>query len=396
MKKAIAYILCLVLLFGCAHAEELIPFNAYVQQNFDEADVQSENAPEAQAPGVRLGMQLLSMMHVSGENTLLSPQSLAMALGMAAEGARGETLDELLAALEVESLDAIVAQPIDELKSANALFSAPGIRLNTEYLNRLQEGYAAEGFMMDAAVVEKVNDWVKENTDGLIEQLLQEAPGKEIGLMLVNALAMDARWAAPFSPSATETELFHALSGDIEVQMMHQTAMFDYAEEDGMQVVRLPYMDSSLEMWIVLPAQGGMFPLLERLAEEGTGWLMQDAQMREVALGLPRMDISADASLSRALQLLGVEAAFGMEADFSGISDTPLCIDQVLQKVRVQVDEDGTKAAAATMLMMKAMAAFHEVPPVEMVVNRPFVFVISDRETGAVCFAGAVENPAEN
>lgn len=370
MKKILAIVMMLALLMGGAIAEA--------------------------APGEKLGMELLSMLHVRGENTILSPLSLTFALGMAAEGAQGATLDEILAALGVQDASEISAGSIEGLKDANAAFVSPYLSLKPEYVEKLNERYGAEWFGMDGDVVAKVNDWVKDHTDGLIEELLAQAPDAETAMILVNALAMDADWAAPFSPESTAEESFHAPGGDVPVQMMHQTEFFDYAEKDGMQIVRLPYSTGNLEMWIALPPEGGMDQLLEILANEGMLYLQSDAQRREVILSLPKMDISDDNTLADALKLLGVGAAFSGSADFSGASDTPLCVDEILQKVRVQVDEQGTKAAAATALMVKFTSLMRPQEPVEMIVDRPFTFVISDSETGNVCFAGIVENPAKN
>ena len=379
MKRIIVFIMMLALLTGGALAEAApgSPMEAY-------------GAP---APGEKLGLDLLSMLHVSGENTILSPRSLALALGMATEGAKGNTLDEILAVLGVQDAAEISAEGIEGVMDANAVFAAPGLKLKPEYVERLNERYGAEWFEMDGDVAAKVNAWVEQHTDGLIEELLGEAPAADTGMILVNALAMDAEWAMPFMPDATTQEAFHAPGGDVNVQMMHQKEYFDYAEKDGMQIIRLPYRTGSLEMWLALPPEGGMFQLLEILANDGMFYLKSDAEQREVILSLPRFDISDGNTLSDALKLLGVEAAFADAADFSGISDTPLCIDEILQKVRVQVDEQGTKAAAATALMMKALGTMPVEEPVEMNVNRPFVFMVADAETGSVCFAGAVENP---
>lgn len=379
MKKIFAMMLALALLMCGALAEPMpgSPLEAY-------------GAP---APGEKLGMELLSMLHVSGENTLISPRSLALALGMAAEGAQGETLDEILSALGVEDVSGISSGSIEGLKDANAAFVAPGLSLKAEYMEKLNERYGAEWFDMDGDVVAKVNEWVKEHTDELIEELLTQAPAADTGMILVNALAMDADWASPFMPEATSEDVFHAPDGDVRVQMMHQKEYFDYAEKDGMQIIRLPYSSGNLEMWIALPPEGGMAQLLEILANEGMFYLESDAQNREVILSLPKMDVSDDNTLAEALKLLGVETAFADDADFSGISDTPLCVDEILQKVRVQLDEQGTKAAAATALVMKAMSMRPEEEPVEMNVNRPFAFVITDGSSGSVCFAGAIENP---
>lgn len=384
MKKILMILLCLALMTGAASAQ------------MEAAPGSPREAYGKMAAGEKLGMDLLSMLHVSGENTVLSPQSLALALGMAAEGAMGDTLKEILDALGVEEVSEITSGLPEGLKSANAIFTAPGLDLKQDYMDRLNDNYQAERFEIDADVVENVNAWVRENTGGLIERMLSEAPAADVAALLINAVAMDAEWAAPFAPEATYEDMFHAAGGDVTVEMMHQTARFDYAEKDGMQIVRLPYEDGSMEMWIALPPEGGMFQLLEILANDGMFYLKSDAEMREVILSLPKADVSDERSLAEALKLLGVEAAFGADADFSGVSDLPLCIDDILQKARIQIDEQGTKAAAATMVMMRLMSAPPEEEPVVMDVNRPFVFVISDSETGAVCFAGAVENPVKN
>ena len=382
MKKILAFMMLLALLVSGALAEAApgSPMEAYGKP----------------APGEQLGMDLLSMLHVSGENTILSPQSLALALGMAAEGAGGETLDEILAALGVENVKEISEGSIEGLKAANAAFTAPDLPLKPEYAEALNERYGAEWFSLDGDVVEKVNAWVQQHTDNLIEELLSEKPTDDTGMILVNALAMDVDWASPFSPVSTTEQSFHAPEGDVLVQMMYQQEFFDYAEKDGMQIVRLPYQSGNLEMWIALPPEGGMAQLLEILANEGMFYLKSDAAPAEVQLFLPKFDISDDNTLSDALKLLGVETAFGNAADFSGMSDVSLCVDEILQKVRVQVDEQGTKAAAVTALAMACMAMRPAQQPVEMNVNRPFVFVVSDAETGSVCFAGAVENPVLN
>ena len=381
MKKILIYLLCAVLICGGALAE---------------AAPGSSMEDYAFAPGEILGFELLNALYTGGENRVISPQSLVLALGMAAEGARGDTLAEILDVLGVERVQDISAQLPEGIQSANAVFTVPELELKPEYIERLNEAYGAEWFGIDGEIVEKVNAWTREKTNGLIERLLSEAPSPEIGMMLINALAMDAQWTSPFAAEATNEESFHAPDGDVTVQMMHQTEFFYYAEKDGVQIVRLPYAAGDLEMWIAMPEGGGIPALLETLANEGMFYLKSDAQVREVILGLPKMDISGENTLSEILKLLGVETAFSDHADFSGISDMPLCIDEILQKVRVQVDEQGTKAAAATMILMKYAALMLPQEPVEMNVNRPFAFVISDAETGSVCFAGTVENPTKN
>lgn len=384
MKKIIAVFLALMLLAAGALGEG----------GEAAAPVSAEEVRGEPAIGARLGFELLEALYTPGENRVISPASLAAALGMAAEGARGETLAEILSALDAQDAADISGAMPEEIKSANAAFAAPDVALREAYLSRLAEAYAAECFAIDADVVSKVNEWVKEHTDGLIERLLSDAPGADTGLILINAVAMDAKWVLPFDAANNATDVFYAPGGEVEVEMMHQTATFDYVERDGAQFIRLPYDGGSLEMWIALPGEGAsMEELLARLAEGGLEELSAGAERTEVSLSLPKMDVTDENSLADALKALGVEAAFGDAADFSGISDTPLYIGEVLQKARVQLDEEGTRAAAATALIMKCMALQPEGEAVEMNVNRPFAFAIADGARGNVCFAGVIENP---
>ena len=379
MKKILSILLCLVLL-GCAALAE---------------PVAAEAAPAA---GEKLGFELLKELYAGDGNVMLSPVSLSMALGMAAEGAEGETLAAILRALGAEDASALSSVVPEEIKSANAAFVAQGLELKEAYVDRLNEAYGAEWFELDAEVVEKVNAWVAEHTDGLIDRLLSDAPDPQTGLILINAIAMDAKWEKPFEAYNTIEDSFHAPEGDVTVEMMYQQDFFDYVERDGLQIIRLPYADGALSMWIALPGEGvsiGLDGLLDALAEQGMDYLTDGAEEREVDLFLPKLDLTTENSLSDALKALGVEAPFGSDADFSGISEVPLRIDEILQKVRVQLDEEGTKAAAATAAMVACMAMLPEEEPVEVRVDRPFAFVIADGETDSVCFAGVVENPVE-
>lgn len=375
MKKLLMILMCMALL--CAGAL-------------------AETNDAGQTPGSELGMQLLNALYVPGENRVISPLSLAQALGMAAEGAQGETLEALLSALGAAETGEISAELPEGVSSANALFVKPELELKSETLDRLKENYGAQQFELDADVVEKVNDWVEAHTDGLIEDMLSEAPNPQIGMILLNAVAMDAQWAHPFDSAANTTEDFHTVGGEtVQAEMMHQTEYFAYAEEGGAQAVCLPYAQGDLEMWILMPEAGEMAQLTKWLAEEnGLDALRSAAEEKEVALSLPKFDIADENSLSEALKALGLAQAFGADADFSGMSDAPLCLDEIWQKARVQLDEDGTKAAAATAVSVRCMALQNPELPVEMNVDRPFAFLIADAQSGAVCFAGVVENPA--
>lgn len=353
MKKIIAMLACITMLTSCAAAEDV-------------------------------SFALLKQLYIPGGNTVFSPVSLHAALGMAAEGANGVTRDELIALISEASSE--------ELKSANAVFLAPDVALKDAYRAAIDQKYAAESFAIDADIVKNVNAWAEEKTDGMIQNLMQNPP-ENSGLILINAVAMEKDWEKPFKEENTCEEDFYALSGILPVQMMHQTEHFLYCEKDGAQIICLPYKNSNLEMWIVLPAEGGMEAFLETLDAEGLDYFTDDAGMKEVILSLPKMDVTGENKLVAPLKAMGVNAAFGENADFSGISDTAMFIGDVFQKARISMNEKSTKAAAATMVIMVKGMMRQEEPPVEMRVNRPFFFAVRDSETGAVCFCGAIENP---
>lgn len=384
MKKWMSLILSIAMLFvGCS------------------AFAETEEKPEAALVGTQLGFDVLKELGDGSENCIISPVSLAYALAMAAQGAEGETKQEILDVLGVEDLSVLTgltdALTAAGLKLANAAFIAGEMVPNEEYVNALKAQFGAEWFEKSESIVDDINAWVAEHTDGLIEKLLEGELSEDIALVLVNAIAMDAKWAAPFTPDATFEDVFHAPDGDVTVPFMHRKLRAEYAERDGVQLLRLGYADSDLTLLIALPGEDvGMDGVLAGLSEEGLGYFALGEEMVEVQLSMPKLDIEAGCSLKDALQALGVKAAFGEEADFSGIADEPLKIGSVLQKARLLFDEDGTKAAAATAIGVTTMALLPEAEPVEFNMNRPFVAVIADEASGAVAFAGIVANPAGN
>lgn len=357
----------------------------------------------AQAQERHFGFEVLRKVY-SGENQVISPVSLAYALGMAAQGAEGETKQEILGFLGVDDVSELadLQNTLAEkgLKQANAAFLTGGMTPREEYADAIEEVFGAEWFENKGNTAAKINAWVKKHTDGMIEKLVEEMPA-ETALALVNAIAMEAKWMAEFDPNATFDDVFHAPGGDVIVPFMHKTFRADYGECDGVQLLRLQYRNDDYEpagltMLIALPEEGGVEKVLDGLCAEGLDYFSFREDRVKVKLSMPKVDIAADNNLSDVLKALGVEAAFSDRADFSGISEEPLRIGSVLQKARLMMDEEGTKAAAATAVMMEAMAMPMPEETVEFNMNRPFVLAIADEESGAVCFAGVVANPTAN
>ena len=355
-------------------------------------------AETSSAAGSQLGFELLRELNNGSDNRVLSPVSLAYALAMAAEGAKGDTRAELLEALAAEDpstagelTDALEAAG---LKVANAAFATGNVAISEDYIKALAGAFEAEWFEAGDDLAGRINQWVSEHTDGLIDKMLDDEPSDDTALALVNALAMDADWLSPFAPDVTVDGAFHAPDGDVTVPFMHQTLSTRYGERDGVQLLRLGYADSDLELLIALPGEdGSVSDVLDGLCEEGLAYFQFGEEGVEVSLSMPKTDISDANSLVDALKALGIEAPFGDSADFSGISEEGgLYISQILQKARLIFDEEGTQAAASTVVSV-ATSAYNPDLPVEFNMNRPFVAVIADAATGAVCFAAVVNNP---
>lgn len=355
----------------------------------------------AEAPGNQLGFDVLRALTDGTKNQVFSPVSLAYALGMALEGADGATEDEIEKALGTDDLDDWIEKNGSKLtaaglKLANAAFITGEIQPDADYIEDLKKDFGAEWFEMSGDMADKINQWTKEHTDGLIEKLIDGELDPLSQLVLVNDVAMDAKWSSPFSADETADGIFHAPDGDVTASMMHQTLYADYAETDEAQILRLTYSDSGLSMLLALPKDGqSVTGVLDKLSEKGLSYFSFPEEMSEVSLTMPKIDLSVKNTLNDALQALGVRTAFSDSADFSDITKSmPLQIAEVVQKARLVVDEDGTKAAAATEVGICAMSA--PMPSVDFTLDRPFVAVIAEEETGTVCFASVIANPAEN
>jgi len=350
-------------------------------------------APAARAEDVRL----LQTLYAGRGQTIVSPVSLNLALAMAAEGAKGDTRAQLLAAAGLTEADLpeyahkALALNASGVRTANAAFVKAGLSVLPAYDALLKERYQAERFALGGDVNAEVNAWVKEKTDGLIDPLLDQMPDPNLQMMLVSAMALTADWAGPFAAGDTALQTFHAPEGDIRTDFMHKTAYMPYVEGAGYRAVRLAYADSTLGLTVVLP-DGSLADGLEALAEQGPDF-DGDAQA-EVTLRLPKLSAADSLDLIAALKALGVADAFGTAADFSGIDgENDLMIGSVRQKTRLDIDEAGTTAAAASSVGMIAKAAPMGEPPVDFTVDRPFILLLTDGGTGLTLIAAAIEKP---
>lgn len=376
------------------------------------ADV--KNAAEANN---RFALDLYPKLKKGDENLFYSPYSISTALAMTYAGARGGTAEEMARTLHfdlpADRLHPAYAQMIRDLNEAgkkgdfqlsvaNRLWGQKGEPFLKDFLDLTERNYGAGlsqvDFVGDTEGARKtINDWVEKQTAEKIKELIgQGVLSAATRLVLTNAIYMKAEWLAKFKKQDTSPAPFFAAGGrEIQATTMHRTTAFGYAEAEGLQVLEMVYKGDRLSMVILLPRQkDGLAGVENGLAENLSKWLAQ-LKTQSVRVALPKFKATKEFSLGQTLQSLGMVKAFGgAQADFSGMNGKrDLFISAVLHKAFVAVDEEGTEAAAATAVVMELSAILRPEQIPEFRADHPFVFLIRDRQTGAILFMGRVTEP---
>ena len=365
------------------------------------------------------GFELFAELYAAEEgNIFMSPYSIFTALAMTYEGARGQTADEMSSVLNVlqdnASFHAYVQHMYElfnqenleyNLSTANALWVQQNFALLEEYLSVIRTFYGGEATEVDFgnAVVAAgiINSWVENQTNGLIEDLVPvDAISPMTALILTNAIYFKGVWEIQFDPVNTSDRSFATGAGeDVMVptmQMVDTHDRFRYTETDEVQVLELPYTGDDVAMVIALPKEGDVSDILADLDNDLLGEWMGSLYKTELDIYLPSFKVESSYSLVGFLASLGMQIPFQSTADFSGITGAKdLFISDVLHKAFVEVNEEGTEAAAATAVIMELTATPGEEP--ERIVfdcDHPFLYMIQHRETGTVLFMGVMENPS--
>ena len=352
----------------------------------------------------------------AGKNLFLSPFSTQAALAMCAAGAKGETrrvLAELIGA--PESVEEQNRQYADLLKSvsgegerpfrlvtANALWGQQGHHFNPAYQKAVADFYdgafnEVNFVALPDEAVQSINAWVSDKTRGQIRGLIRrDCLDADTRLVLTNAVYFKGQWAELFDRAATTDEDWHGPGGTSKVPMMHREGgYYHYYQGDGFQALGMPYEGFELAMLVVLPTQkGGLAALETRFAAEGLYQQVVGGLYHEgVVVSLPRFTMEAEFRLKPVLCALGAGLAFSDGADFSGIGEGPLRIAEVVHKAFVEVNEEGTEAAAATGVSMGLCLVRPPTEPLVFKADHPFLFFIRDRDTNAVLFSGRLLDP---
>jgi len=422
MKKALSFVLIAIMLFGLVACAQ--PVSSEVLQS----DKQRVTSPVATQAGLAtlvdgnsaFTFDLYQALRETDGNLFYSPYSISLALAMTYAGARGETEEQMANTLRFvlpqnqlhqafNSLDLELGRrgqgakgKDDEgfrLHIVNAIWGQKDFEFLPEFLDLLAENYGAGLRILDFMKAPEqsritINKWVSDQTEERIKDLIPQGAIDELTrLVLTNAIYFNAAWQYSFEEDATFNGAFHLLNGDkITVPMMRQTESFGYTEGDSYQVVELPYDGRELSMLVLLP-QTDQFELFEEsLNAQRVDDIVKNLNTREVVLTMPKFEFESSFSLKKTLTAMGMPVAFSASADFSGMTGNPdLSIGEVLHKAFVSVDEAGTEAAAATAVIMELTAMPGE--PVEVTIDRPFIFLIRDIESGTILFVGRVVNP---
>lgn len=363
-----------------------------------------------------LGIELLGLAAKPEENTALSPFSIQTALVMTYAGAEGDTRDQMAKVLHLPpdavadfsafQKDVLAPRKDVTLNVANRLFGQKGFQFVPAYLALVKDRFDAPLEPLNFAKSEQarvhINSWVEKQTKERIRDLIP-AGGitSATTLVLVNAIYLKAQWAKPFEKSATAPHPFQLASGKaVDVPTMTANVSVGYKEEKNFRAISIPYSGGDLQFVIFLPEKAdGLAALEKRLTPKLLG---ESAKLpaEEVRLSLPKFKLEPPLfSLKDVLVGLGMKSAFDIppgSANFSGIAprhaDDYLAISQVFHKAFVEVDEQGTEAAAATAVVMARMSARLSEPR-EVRVDRPFLFAIQHRPSGACLFLGRVTDP---
>jgi serine protease inhibitor len=352
-------------------------------------------------------------------NLFFSPESISTALAMTYAGARGQTAAEMAQTLDFTlpqdrlgpAMGAILrdlnaTHSGYQLRAANALWAQQGYPIVDEFLNSTERNYGAAVERADfhaapEAARQAINQWVEQKTEDKIKDLI--GPGvlsRETKLVLANAIYFKGDWETQFDKAKTKPDDFRvSASQAVKAAFMHREGSFNYFGGSTFQALEIPYKSRDLSMIVLLPNDVAGLPALEEslTAANVKQWLAGLRSAPKVVLTLPSFRITAQFQLGRTLAAMGMAQAFDARADFSGINPRrDLLISDVIHKAFVDVNEEGTEAAAATgVIINRAMIAQRPRPPIVFRADHPFVFVIRENKSGAMLFMGRVASPTQ-
>jgi serpin B len=425
IKKFMILIMLIVLtlfILGCDNKisyDDKVPYPDDYEP-VDNSDLNPEDFDSVVDGNNQFAVDMYNKLKNNGGNVFFSPYSISSALAMTYEGANGLTAEEMRNVMHFPEdnvglrssfaeLYTLLNKPDRKYKlsTANALWAEQTYSFLPEYLGLVKQYYGGETTNLDfQKETEKsrkiINKWVEEETEDKIKDLIPKGVlDARTKLVLTNAIYFLGDWNKKFKKENTEEMDFFVSEDEIiDVDMMFMVYGFNYAEEDGIQILEIPYKGNELSMLVVLPKLGEMESLEQELSAKKIAEWNNNFERKSVRLFLPKFKFEIKTMLAQTLQKMGMPTAFSPGADFSGMDGTKnLNIDQVIHQAFVAVDEKGTEAAAATAVVMKEMMAMpmdEEPPkPIEFKADHPFMFMIQEKSTGSILFMGKVNDPTK-
>lgn len=341
-----------------------------------------------------------------GENMMISPLSIQLALAMTANGADGKTLAEMEKVLgdsiSIDKLNeylytyqnALPSTEKTKLNIANSIWFRDTFGVNQAFLQTNADYYAAAAYRspFDSQTVKDINNWVSANTDGMIDEMVQSIDPATV-MYLINAIVFDGKWKETYSEKDITDSTFYAYNGDKQnAELMHSDEEI-YLDDGKATGFMKPYSGGYYSFAALLPNEGtDIYDYVAGLTADGLANTFEKAKNAEVSVYLPKFKSDYSISLNGILSDMGMPTAFTYGADFSGISDTETYISSVLHKTHITVDENGTKAAAVTIVENTYKAATDSY---YVRLDRPFVYMIVDNKTNLPVFMGVLTGIGE-
>ena len=407
MKKILMYLFVVSLLVSCG--ENYDPKDAGL--DFPEL-VRTKSDEEVTAAANEFSFGLYRAMFEPEDDHFVSPLSLSLALSMTADGAKGETLSQMLDALGFSGMTLddlngfnqnMVAKlkdvdPDVSFKSSNSVWHDRSVEVKSLFEQEIKRYYGAELFSVDFSkqreVVGQINRWCSEKTAGLIPQMFSEEIDPGMGMLLLNALYFKAGWSTPFEKKRTQILPFHAVDGSVgPVPMMQSIRKVPYYGDDSVQMIQLPFSNGSYVLTVLLPRKGrDLSALVPELTRSKWNDLEAGLVEKDMEVSLPSFSIEDGGNMKDILVRLGMKRPFGIggAADFSRITSTrDFTVGKVIQRTSLFVGEENTVAASVSAVMMESSPGpGNEASDNVFIADRPFLFAIEETSTGAILFIG--------
>ena len=409
LKLAALFVITTIMAMSCNKTDEELP-NEPVPINLTQDQVALIESGNAFAFDI---FTKVTGSAGESENIMISPLSISYALSMTLNGSDGATRDSMLKALKMNGIteDEINASyknlttallSVDKrvlMSIANSVWIEKNFTVKKSFTDILTNYYDAESRSFDindASAPDNINAWIEDKTNGLIREMIDKLEDNTV-MLLINAIYFKGKWKSQFDKSRTEEMPFYKPGGNqVNVPMMNQKNDFRVYEGNGFVLAEFPYGQGNFVMDVVLPSQqGGLNSIMAMITEANySGWINQ-LRMRETDLSFPRFKYGFKRKLKEILTDMGMGLAFTGDADFSNITDFyDLLINDVVHQSFIETNEEGTEAAAATVVEIGLTSAPQE--PLVLKLDHPFFYIIRETTTNTIIFMGRVADPSSN